>query len=78
MLNWRRGPELWTKKKLITLNTKDEALNAQTKLTALNSMNVALNVEKVAMNARSWWMVALNAKLKKDMTTLNAKLDMRL
>ena len=41
------------KKKLITLNTKDEALNAQTKLTALNFRNVALNVEKVAMNARS-------------------------
>ena len=40
-------------KELITLNTKDEALNAQTKLTALNTWNVALNAEKVAMNARS-------------------------
>ena len=40
-------------RKLMTLNTKDEALNAQTKLTTLNARNVALNVEKVAMNARS-------------------------
>ena len=41
------------KKKLITLNTKNEALNAQTELTALNARNVALNTEKVAMNDRS-------------------------
>ena len=40
-------------KELITLNTKDKALNAQTELTALNTWNVALNAEKVAMNARS-------------------------
>ena len=41
-------------KKLITLNTKEEALNAQTEVTALNTRNIALNTEKVAMNARSW------------------------
>ena len=40
-------------KKLIILNTKDEALNAQIELTALNTRNVALNVENVANNARS-------------------------
>ena len=37
---------------MITLNTKDEALNAQTKLTDLNARNVALKAEKVAVNAR--------------------------
>ena len=40
-------------KKMITLNTKDKGLNAQTELTALNTRNVSLNTEKVAMNARS-------------------------
>ena len=30
-------------KKLITLNTKDEALNTQIELTALNTENVAMN-----------------------------------
>ena len=40
-------------KKLITLNTKDETLIAQTKLTALNARNVALKVEKMEINARS-------------------------
>ena len=40
-------------KKSITLNTKDEALNAQTKLTALNARNVTLNVKNVANNDRS-------------------------
>ena len=40
-------------KKLITLNTKDETLNVQTKLTAPNARNVALKVEKMAINARS-------------------------
>ena len=39
--------------KLMTLNTKDEALNAQTKLAALNARNVALKVEKMEINARS-------------------------
>ena len=37
MLNWRHGFERWTKKKLITLKTKDETLNAQTELIALNA-----------------------------------------
>ena len=40
-------------KKLITLNTKNEALNSETELIALNARNVALNNEEVAMNARS-------------------------
>ena len=34
------------KKKMITLNTKDEGLNAQTELTTLNTRNIALNAEK--------------------------------
>ena len=34
------------KKKKITLNTKDEGLNAQTELTTLNTRNIALNAEK--------------------------------
>ena len=38
---------------LITLNIKDEALNAQIELIALNARNVSLNVKKEAMNARS-------------------------
>ena len=46
------GSECQTKK-LITSNTKNEAPNAQTELTALNARNVALNTENVAMNARS-------------------------
>ena len=40
-------------KKSITLKTKDEALNAQTELTALNTRNVTLDAKKVATNARS-------------------------
>ena len=41
------------KKKKITLNTKDEGLNAQTELTTLYTRNIALNAEKMAMNVRS-------------------------
>ena len=31
MSNWRHGSKRWTKNKLLTLNTKDEALNVKLK-----------------------------------------------
>ena len=47
------------KKKLITSNNKNKALNAQTELTALNARSIALNARNVALNTKK---VAMNVR----------------